>query len=110
MPRALRSRQPSHRRSRFWIVAIVGACLIAYLYYRPVKAYISASHQLSARKAEVKALTELKAQLAQRLTISGTGQALLQEARRLGYVQPGEQLFVVHGIKEWLREHAKTGH
>jgi hypothetical protein len=44
------------------------------------------------------------------LAISGTGQALLQEARRLGYVRPGEQLFVVHGIKQWLRAHAKTAH
>jgi cell division protein FtsB len=110
MPNALRSRTVVRRRSRFWIVAVAGACLIAYLYYRPVKAYISASHELAARKAEVKALAEQKAQLAQRLAISGTGQALLQEARRLGYVRPGEQLFVVHGIKQWLRAHAKTAH
>jgi cell division protein FtsB len=110
MARALPSRAVARRRSRFWIVVIVGACLIAYLYYRPVKAYISASHQLAARKAEVKALAEQKAQLAERLAISGTGQALVQEARRLGYVRPGEQLFVVHGVKQWLREHAKTSH
>ena len=87
---------------------IVGVCVVSYLYYRPVKAYISASHQLAARKAEVRQLTEQKAQLAERLASSGTGQSLLQEARRLGYVRPGEQLFVVHGIKEWLRAHAKT--
>jgi cell division protein FtsB len=108
MPRALSSRSAARRRSRFWIVAVAGLCLIAYLYYRPVKAYITASHQLAARKAEVKALSEQKAELARRLAISGTGQSLLQEARRLGYVRPGEQLFVVRGVKEWLREHAKT--
>lgn len=98
------------RRSRFWIVAVAGACLIAYLYYRPVRAYISASHQLAARQAEVRALAEQKAQLAERLASSGTGESLLREARRLGYVRPGEQLFVVHGVKQWLREHAKTAH
>ncbi len=37
--------------------------------------------------------------------ISGTGQALLEEARRLGYVRPGEHLFIVHGVKEWLATH-----
>jgi cell division protein FtsB len=108
MPRAVRSRAVARRRSRFWIVAVAGLCLVAYLYYRPVKAYISASHQLAATRAEVKALTEQKAQLAQRLATSGTGQALLLEARRLGYVRPGEQLFVVHGVKQWLRAHAKA--
>jgi cell division protein FtsB len=108
MPRVARSRPAARRRSRLWIVVIVGACVVSYLYYRPVKAYISASHQLAARKAEVKQLAEQKAQLAERLASSGTGQTLLQEARRLGYVRPGEQLFVVHGIKEWLRTHAKT--
>jgi len=108
MPRASRSRPVVRRRSRLWIVAVAGACLIAYLYYRPVRAYISASHQLSARKAEVRSLARQKAQLAERIAHSGTGQAMLQEARRLGYVRPGEQLFVVRGVKEWLRADAKT--
>jgi cell division protein FtsB len=98
------------RRSRLWIVAVAGACLIAYLYYRPVKAYISASHQLAERKAEVQALTREKTQLAERLASSGTGESLLEEARRLGYVRPGEHLFVVRGVKAWLRAHAKPSH
>src|SRR5579859_4289586 len=83
MPRAIRSRPVERRRSRFWIVAVAGACLIAYLYYRPVRAYISASHQLSARTAEVRSLTREKAQLAERLAQAGTTQAMLDEARRL---------------------------
>ena len=101
------SRSTARRRSRLWIVAIAGACLIAFLYYRPVKAYISTSHQLAQRKADVQALTREKAVLEQRLTLSGTGQTLLEEARRLGYVRPGEHLVIVRGIKEWLKEHAR---
>jgi cell division protein FtsB len=97
------------RRSRLWIVVIVAACLIGFLYYRPVKAYISISHQLAQRKAEVEALAGEKAVLEQRLTVSGTGQALLEEARRLGYVRPGEHLFIVRGVKEWLKAHARPG-
>src|SRR6476646_3303308 len=81
MPRSKRSRRPVHRRSRLWIVAVAGACLVAYLYYRPVRAYVSASHQLEQRKAEVKALAREKGQLERRLALSGTGQTLLQAAR-----------------------------
>jgi len=111
MPRAKRSRTPARRRSRLWIVAVAGACLVAFLYYRPVKAYLSASHQLEQRKAEVNALAREKSQLERRLALSGTGQTLLQEARRLGYVRPGERLFVVRGVKEWVAAHAQsTGH
>ena len=83
-------------------------CLVAYLYYRPVTAYVSASHQLAARSAEEKELAQQKTQLERQLAVSGTGQALLEEARRLGYVRPGERLFVVRGVKEWLAAHART--
>jgi cell division protein FtsB len=101
-----RSRPAVWRRSRLWIVVLAGLCLVAYLYYRPVKAYMSASHQLAERKAEVRALTHQKRLLEHRLADSGTGQALLEEARRLGYVRPGERLFVVRGVKEWLAARA----
>ena len=107
MPRPGRSRAAVRRRSRLWIIVVAAACLVAYLYYRPVRSYISASHQLAARKAEVRDLKREKAALEARLANSGTGQALLQEARRLGYVRPGEHLFVVRGVKEWLQAHAK---
>jgi cell division protein FtsB len=101
-----RSRPLGRRRVRFWFVLAVGACLIGVLYYGPVKAYVSTSHQLAERKAEVQELSHEKAVLEQRLTISGTGQALLEEARRLGYVRPGEHLFVVRGVKAWVKAHA----
>jgi hypothetical protein len=86
----------------------MGACLIGVLYYRPVKEYISTSHQLAERKAEVRALAHEKAVLEGRLAVSGTGEALLAEARRLGYVRPGEHLFVVRGVKAWLKSHATS--
>jgi cell division protein FtsB len=100
------ARPATRRRSRFWIVAIAGACLIGFLYYRPVKAYISTSHQLAQRQAEVRALARENAALEQSLTASGTSQTLLEEARRLGFVRPGERLFIVRGVKEWLKTHA----
>jgi len=93
---------------RFWVIAVVGACLVAYLYYRPVRSYMSAARQLASRQAEVRDLKREKAQLEALLVHSGTGQALIQEARRLGYVRPGEHLFVIRGVKQWLEAHAKT--
>jgi cell division protein FtsB len=106
MPTRRQSARPAaRRRSRLLIVAIAGACLIGFLYYRPVKAYISTSHQLAERKAEVRALASENADLQRRLALAGTGQTLLEEARRLGYVRPGERLFIVDGVKAWLKAH-----
>jgi cell division protein FtsB len=97
---------PSRRR-RFWLVVAAGACLAGILYYGPLKAYVSTSHQLSERRVEVRALEREKSQLERRLAISGTGQTLVEEARRLGFVRPGEHLFIVRGVKEWLRAHPR---
>jgi cell division protein FtsB len=100
------SRRAGRRRSRLWLLfAVAGACLIGFLYYRPVKTYMATEHVLAQRKAEVAALAREKATLERRLAASGTGEALLDEARRLGYVRPGEQLFIVRGVKQWLRDH-----
>jgi cell division protein FtsB len=99
-----RLRQIPSRR-RLWIAVAIGVCLTGVLYYGPVKSYMSTSHQLAERRSEVRALAREKAQLEQRLAISGTGPALLEEARRLGYVRPGEHLFIVRGVKEWLAAH-----
>ena len=44
-----------------------------------------------------------QASLELRLTNSTSLAATQREARRLGYVLPGEQLFVVKGIPEWRR-------
>jgi cell division protein FtsB len=99
------SKRPAVRRLRFWLVVAAGICLVGVLYYRPVKSYLSASHQLAERRAEVKALAREKTVLEARLASSDTGQSLLEEARRLGYVRPGEHLFIVRGIKAWLKAH-----
>jgi cell division protein FtsB len=105
MPASLPRTLPLTRRRKLWVAVAIGACLTGVLYYGPVKSYIATSRQLADRRAEVKALAKEKAELEQRLAISGTGPALLAEARRLGYVRPGEHLFIVRGVKEWLETH-----
>jgi cell division protein FtsB len=95
------------RRLRLWIVAIAGVCLTAFLYYRPVKAYFSVQHALAERTAEVRGLARQKLELEQRLAVSASGESLLEEARRLGYVKPGEHLFIVRGVERWIKTHVR---
>ena len=99
----------SRRRLRLvWLTALVG--LSAYLYYQPLASYFETRNDLAARRAEVETLRIAKASLELRLTSSTSLAATQREARRLGYVLPGEQLFVVKGIPEWRRaQRARLG-
>src|SRR5438874_6456257 len=84
---------------RRWIV--VGAlCLVALLYYRPVRAYIQAKHEVAARQAEVRQLDAQHQAYLKRLELTESGATLLRAARRLSLVKPGERLFIVRGISE----------
>jgi hypothetical protein len=90
----------SKRRLRLlWLTALVGVA--AYLYYQPLSSYFETRNDLAARRAEVQALRVTKAELEQRLQSSTSLEATKREARRIGYVLPGERLFVVKGIPSW---------
>jgi cell division protein FtsB len=101
-PRRKRRIPRSKRRLRLlWLVALVGVS--AYLYYRPLSSYFETRGDLAARHAEVESLRITKAELEERLASSTSLDATKREARRIGYVLPGEQLFVVKGIPAWRR-------
>jgi cell division protein FtsB len=89
------------------LVALGIAVLLALLYYRPVRTYVNTRHTLDERTAEVRALVARKHQLEQRLTEIEQGASLVRGARRLGLVKPGEHLFIVQGIQQWRRAHAR---
>ncbi len=89
-----------------WL-ALGVAVLLALLYYRPVRAYVHTRHTLKERTAEVRALGARKRLLQERLTETEEGATLVRGARRLGLVKPGERLFIVQGIPEWRRAHAR---
>jgi hypothetical protein len=92
----------STRRLRLlWMTALVG--LAAYLYYQPLSSYFETRNELTARRAEVQVLRVTKAELEQRLQSSTSLEATMREARRIGYVLPGERLFVVKGIPAWRK-------
>ncbi len=90
------------RRLRvLWLVAFVS--LAAYVYYQPLTSYFDTRSELAAERAKVETLAVAKAELELRLVNSTSLEATQREARRIGYVRRGEQLFVVKGIPEWRR-------
>jgi cell division protein FtsB len=82
--------------------ALVG---IGLLYWQPLRTYVHARAVLDRREADVARLEAQKKQLEARLAAVDSGDALIREARRLGLVKPGEQLFIVRGIPAWRQRH-----
>jgi hypothetical protein len=101
MPR--KGRRPSRSIVfRRWL-AVGALVLVALLYYRPVKAYVDARGQLGQHQQMVQKLQADKARLQHRLGSSTSIATLAREARALGYVRPGERLYIVKGINYWRK-------
>jgi Septum formation initiator len=90
------------RFARRWL-AVGALALIALLYYRPLTTYVHAKSELGAQRTVVNRLEAEKATLERRLGASTSPLIVAREARSLGYVRPGEHLFIVKGIAEWRK-------
>jgi cell division protein FtsB len=106
-----RRRRPSRRPrarapSRRWLAAGVLA-VVAFLYVQPMRAYLDTRGTLDSRTHEVRTLEAKRKSLERLLHAQASDAALLREARRLGYVKPGEQLFIVKGIPAWRHARAQ---
>lgn len=88
--------------TRRWI-AVGVLVLVALLYYRPLKAYVDARGQLGQRRAVVQRLEREKKNLEHRVGSSMSVATIAREARALGYVHPGEHLFIVKNIDAWRK-------
>ncbi|HEU5206690.1 MAG TPA: septum formation initiator family protein [Gaiellaceae bacterium] len=97
--RAARAQVGRRRLRLLWAVAILG--IAVYLYYRPISSYLETRNDLAESRAEVESLRLVKAELELRLVNSTTVDSIEREARRIGYVKPGERYFVVKGIPAW---------
>lgn len=90
------------RRLRLlWAIGIV--TIAVYLYYRPIASYLETRNDLTTRRAEVESLRLVRAELELRLVNSTSVDSIEREARRIGWVKPGERLFVVKGIPAWRK-------
>jgi hypothetical protein len=104
--RAARAALPSFPFRR--AVALALLALVGFLYYRPTVAYLDAREALARDGVEVSALRAEKRRLERLLRDSRTREALVRDARRLAYVKPGEQLFIVKGVEQWRRARARA--
>ncbi len=106
---AKRSRKPPPR-SRYVLrwVGLAAIVLVGLLYARPLRSYVDAKHDLARRTADVRTLRAEKRELQHRLAESSTGEALTEQARRLGLVRPGEKLYIVKGLSAWVHSKATT--
>jgi len=94
-------------RRRFAMAALV---LVGLLYYRPLHDYLDARAQRATQLAGVRKLQHERAVLEQRLRHASSDAALAAAARTLGYVRPGEHLFIVKDIPQWLRRQHGARH
>jgi cell division protein FtsB len=94
--------------SRRWF-AVGALVLVGLLYYRPVHDYLQARSQRAVRVSAVRQLQKEQDSLRQRLWRASSLVVLAREARTLGYVRPGEHLFIVKDIPQWRRrQHARS--
>ncbi|HXG75373.1 MAG TPA: septum formation initiator family protein [Gaiellaceae bacterium] len=100
-PRRRRAPRSRRRLRLVWLALLLAAT--AYLYSRPLSSYFETRGDLAARQAEVETLRVTKAGLELQLANATSLEATERAARRIGYVRPGEQLFVVKGIPAWRR-------
>ena len=99
--------------ARRWF-AVGALVLVGLLYYRPLHDFVDARSQRAARVEAVRKLERQQAGLEQRLEHASSLTALAAEARTLGYIRPGEHLFIVKDIPQWRRRqhggsHAASG-
>ena len=95
--------------ARRWF-AMGALVLVGLLYYRPLHDYFDARSQHAAQLAAVRKLQKEQAALEQQLKHASSDTALAAEARTLGYVRPGEHLFIVKDIPQWQRRQHSSRH
>ena len=105
MARAQASTPRQRRRRLRLVLPVTILTVMAFLYYRPISSYLETRSELGTRRGQVVALRAEKVRLERRLARTTSDAALAREARRIGYVRPGERLFIVKGIAAWERTH-----
>ena len=87
---------------RRWF-AVAALALVALLYYRPFHDYLQARSQRAVRVAAVHKLQKQQSSLERRLRRAWSLPVIVREARALGYIRPGQHLFIVKDIPQWKR-------
>jgi cell division protein FtsB len=99
----MRLRLRSLLRRRWVLLVLAGG--VAFLYSRPVASYLHVRAVVANQAAQIQQLERRRDRLTQEISQSQSDIGLAREARRLGLVQPGQQLYIVKGISQWRRAH-----
>jgi len=94
---------------RRWF-AVGALVLVGLLYYRPLHDYLGARSQRAVRVAAVQKLQREQDALKRQVRRASSLVVLAREARTLGYVRPGEHLFIVKDIPQWRRRQHGGSH
>jgi hypothetical protein len=100
-----RKRRVQRRRLPRWVLPLVVLGAVGFLYVRPISSYVETRGQLEERRSEVATLRAVKNRLDDRLERETSVEGLARQARRIGYVRPGEHLFIVEGTAAWAKQH-----
>lgn len=100
-------RERRRPRAPRWLLPVVVLGVVGFLYVRPITSYLETRNQLDQRRTEVAALRAERARVSARLERTTSLDELARAARRIGYVRPGEHLFIVKGTAAWRRAHAR---
>ena len=101
-----RSRRPPRSALlRRWL-AVGAVVLFGYLYWQPLTTYLDRRGEVQRASATVASLQTEEKGLQRQLQLQRSDAVLTREARRLGFVRPGERLYIVKGIAEWRRAQA----
>jgi cell division protein FtsB len=107
--RKKRRRRLGGRKARRWF-AMGALVLVGLLYYRPLHDYFGARSQRAVQLTAVRQLQAEQAALERRLRHASSLAALAAQARTLGYIRPGEHLFIVKDIPQWRRRQHGESH
>ncbi len=99
----------SRGAARRWL-AVAALVLVGLLYYRPLHDYFDARAERSARVAAVRRLQTEQRTLERRLQRASSLPVLAREARTLGYILPGEHLFIVKDVPQWRQRQRRARH
>jgi cell division protein FtsB len=108
--------EKSRRRARLLVgrrwFGVAVLVLVGLLYYRPLHDYFASRAQRAGRLAEVVKLEREHVLLERKLRQASSPTALTAQERLLGYVRPGEHLFIVKDIGQWRRRQnaSRRGH
>ncbi|HEY6960648.1 MAG TPA: septum formation initiator family protein [Gaiellaceae bacterium] len=89
------------------LLAIGALALVGFLYWKPINTYLQTKRELDGRRAQVQELRDEQRRLQKKIATANTTPALIRQARLLGLVKPGEQLFIVRGISTWRHRNNK---